>query len=354
MREPASQNAPEQAFAGGKSIVHIWQIACRAKAVRRRPVRVVVNGRQIVVFRAGPNVYGALEDRCAHRNAPLSKGRVCEGRIECTYHGWQYGADGRVAHIPALPPGESCPQIAVERFHALEQDGFVWIAEGERPPSQSPPSFAGVREPGWTHFVMQTRFHAGVEACLENFLDCPHAAFVHRYWFRAPMGKPVRVSVRTLEDGAVAEFFEEPRKKSLVWWLLAPKRGVMRHTDRFVVPSMSRVDYEFPSGLSYIISSSCTERTPQETEVFTVIAFKWGWLGPLIRLYFEPLSRWIIRQDVQILAAQQATIAHFGGARFASTRADVLGKHIVAWRQALRAGTPAPDAGTEETLSIRL
>ena len=334
--------------------MHIWQVACQAKSVRRRPVRVIVNDRPIVIFRTGANGFAALEDRCAHRNAPLSKGRICEGRIECPYHGWQYDGDGRVAHVPALASGERPPEVRVERFHALEQDGLVWIAAGERPPLQPPPRFAGVGERGWTSFVMQTRFQAGVEACLENFLDCPHATFVHRYWFRAPLGEPVRVLVRTLEDGAVAEFFEEPRRKSLVWWLLAPKRGRMRHTDRFIAPSMSRVDYEFPSGLSYIISSACTERTPQETEVFTVMAFRWGWLGPLIRLYFEPLSRYIIRQDVAMLAAQQGTITAFGGARFASTRADVLGTHIVAWRKALRAGTQVPEAGTEESVSVRL
>jgi len=339
---------------GGRFGVRIWQIACRAKSVRERPLRVIVAGRPIVVFRTGVNGFAALEDRCAHRNAPLSKGRVCEGRLVCAYHGWQYDGEGRVAHVPALAHGEAPPRFAVERFHALEQDGFVWITSGQDRPSQPPPRFAGAAEPGWTSFVMQTRFRGSVESCLENFLDCPHAAFVHRYWFRAPIGKPVRVSVRTLEDGAVAEFFEEPRRKSVVWWLLAPKRGVMRHTDRFIAPSMSRVDYEFPSGLTYIISSACTERTPRETEVFTLIAFKWGWLGPLVRVYFEPLSRYIIRQDVQILAAQQATIDEFGGARFASTRADVLGKHIVAWRQALRAGTAVPEAGAEETLSIRL
>jgi phenylpropionate dioxygenase-like ring-hydroxylating dioxygenase large terminal subunit len=315
---------------------------------------VLIGGRQIVVFRSGENEFGAVEDRCAHRNAPLSQGRICAGRLVCPYHGWEYDRQGRVAHVPSLPEGE-CPEpIAIERFHAVEQDGFVWIAEGDNPPPWPPPAFAGARDPGWTHFVMQTRFSGTVEACLENFLDCPHAAHVHRYWFRAATGRPVRVNVRTLEDGAIAEFFEEPRKKSLVWWLLAPRRGEMRHTDRFVAPAMSRVDYEFPSGLRYIISSFCTERTAQETEVFTLIAFKWGWLGPLVRLYFEPLSRQIIRQDVQMLAAQQETIARFGGPRFVSTRADVLGRHIVAWRRALRSGSEVPAPGAVETVSIRL
>lgn len=340
--------------AGEPTIVHIWQIACRAKAAYRKPIRVIVNGRPMVVFRAGASGFAALEDRCAHRNAPLSQGRICEGRLVCPYHGWEYDRDGRVVRVAALSQADSPTSITIERFHTVEQDGFVWVAGGDCPPATAPPRFAGMREPGWTAFTMQTRFRATTEACLENFLDCPHAAFVHRHWFRTATDEPVRVDVRTLEDGAVAEFFTEPRKSSLVWWLLAPRRGEMRHTDRFIAPSMSRVDYEFPSGLRYIISSFCTERTAHETEVFTVIAFRWGWLGPLVRLYFEPLSRYIIRQDVKMLAAQHETITAFGAPRFVSTRADVLGRHIVAWRQALKSGTAVPDAGATESVSIRL
>jgi phenylpropionate dioxygenase-like ring-hydroxylating dioxygenase large terminal subunit len=330
-----------------------WQIAAPSRQLRRKPLAVFVDERHLVLFRTASGAVGALEDRCAHRNAPLSAGRVCGEHIQCPYHGWQYDQDGRLANIPALEPG--CADLGahgVRHFRVAESQGFVWVAPAGH--SGEPPQFPHLDERGWTSFVMQTRFSATIEACLENFLDCPHATFVHRYWFRAPTARPVRAVVRTLADGAIAEFFAEPRKKSLVWWLLAPRKGSMRHTDRFIAPAMSRVDYEFPSGLHYIISSSCTRRTATETEVFTVMSFKWGWLGPLIRLYFEPLSRRIIRQDVDMLAAQQANVERFGGARFASTRADLLGRHIVAWRQALASGATPPAAGEERSEQILL
>jgi phenylpropionate dioxygenase-like ring-hydroxylating dioxygenase large terminal subunit len=331
-----------------------WQIAAESRRLRRAPLRVFLDEHHLVLFRTASGAIGALEDRCVHRNAPLSAGRVCGEHLQCPYHGWAYGTDGRLANIPALgtvDPGAS--ELGVRHYRAVEQQGFIWVAPA---PSTAggPPSFPYLGERGWTSFVLQTRFSATIEACLENFLDCPHATFVHRYWFRSPTARPVRAVVRTLADGAVAEFLEEPRKKSLVWWLLAPRKGSMRHTDRFIAPAMSRVDYEFPSGLHYVISSSCTRRTATETEVFTVMSFKWGWLGPLVRLYFEPLSRRIIRQDVDMLAAQQSNIDRFGGPCFASTRADLLGRHIVAWRQALAAGAPPPAAGEERTEQIVL
>jgi phenylpropionate dioxygenase-like ring-hydroxylating dioxygenase large terminal subunit len=333
--------------------VPYWQIAAKARQLARKPLKVFLDDRHLVLFRTSSGKIGALEDRCAHRNAPLSEGRICGERLQCPYHGWQYDTEGKLVEVPALQELGNASALRVPHYRAVESQGFIWVAL-ESHADAPPPQFPHYGEHGWTSFVMQTRFRGSIEACLENFLDCPHATFVHRYWFRAPTARPVRAVVRTLEDGAVAEFFDEPRKQSLVWWLLAPRGGTMRHTDRFIQPAMSRVDYEFPSGLHYIISSSCTRRTATETEVFTVMSFRWGWLGPLIRLYFEPLSRWIIRQDVAMLAAQHSNIERFGGARFASTRADLLGRYISEWRAALAARTPPPAPGQEQTTEILL
>ncbi len=198
---------------------------------------------------------------------------------------------------------------------------------------------------------MRNVFENTVAACLENFLDCPHATFVHRYWFRAPTAKQVRCIVRTLADGAEAEFFDEPRKQSAVWWLLAPRGGPMRHVDRFIAPNTSEVEYQFPSGLSYVITSSCTPLADRQTLVHTVISFRWRGLGPLVRLYFEPLSRMIIRQDVRMLGLCRPARS---GATLANTPADVLGLHIQAWRRALSTGAAPPPAGTETHVELTL
>jgi len=331
-----------------------WQIACLARELRGKPLKVTLRNHPIVVFRDGSGLPVALEDRCAHRNVPLSLGRVCNGRLQCAYHGWEYDSDGRVAHVPALPPDAACPSARVPKFRVLEQDGFIWIAPGSAGLSGDPPRFAHINEPGWSTFVMKTRFRGTVEACLENFLDCPHATFVHRFWFRSPSAKAVKAVIKTLPDGVVAEYFEEPRERSVVWSLLSPRGGVMRHTDRFIAPATSRVDYGFPNGWHYVITSSCTEVSASETEVFTVISFRCGMLTPLIRLYFEPLARFIIRQDVKILGAQQANITRFGSPCFTSTRSDLLGPQIAAWRRALRARETPPHIGSEIHVDIRL
>lgn len=334
-----------------------WYIACEARAVRRKPVAIRLFDQPIVIFRDAQGRPAALQDRCAHRGAPLSKGRLCDGTLECPYHGWRYDAGGQVVSIPARPdiPPECVQGTLVPSYACLEQDGYIWISLAQRPAQSAPLRFPYIDQPGWTSFRMNTYFPAPVEACLENFLDCPHATFVHRFWFRAPTAKPVRAVTRSLSDGAVTEYYEEPREKSLVWSLLAPRAGMsMQHTDRFIAPATSRVDYLFSNGRHYVITSSCTPLSAQETRVHTVISFRFGRIGKLIRLFFQPLSRYIIRQDVKILKLQQDNIRRFTDGAFQVIEQDVLIRHIRAWRQALRSGAPPPPAGREEHVKLQL
>jgi hypothetical protein len=89
-----------------------------------------------------------------------------------------------------------------------------------------------------------------------------------------------------------------------------------------------------------------------ETEVYTVMTYRYGAWGDLIRLFFEPMSRHIIKQDVEILAAQTKQLRLFGGAKFSHVETDLLGLHIQSMRrQADRpesSVTKTPDAETSE------
>lgn len=331
-----------------------WYILSTAGALGRRPVAVQAAGRRWVVFRTASGGVHALEDRCLHRGMALSAGSVCGESIRCPYHGWEYRGDGAVSLVPAMKDqAPTWPSTRLASIECLEVDGYVFARIGDAP--LPPHRFKHLGERGWTSFRMSTRFDASVEACLENFLDCPHATFVHRHWFRAPTGKPVRCTVTTLPDGAQAEFFDEPREGSVVWWLLSPRRGEMRHVDRFISPNTSEVEYEFPNGLHYIITSACTPIAPDQTHVHTVISFRtYPGLGPLVRMVFEPLSRAIIRQDVRMLNAQQHNLARHEHRPFISTPADVLGRHIQAWRRHARGQGPAVAAGNVEHVDLAL
>src|SRR5262245_24253816 len=132
--------------------INPWMIAARSRDLRRgRVLSGHADNLPLALFRDTEGSARALEDRCAHRNAPLSLGQVRDGRLQCAYHGWTYDADGLLLEVPALAagraPAEGC---SVRRYHVLEQDGFVWVCTGDELPQVAPPRFPHFGERGWT------------------------------------------------------------------------------------------------------------------------------------------------------------------------------------------------------------
>jgi len=315
------------------SLSDFWYIAAPASELRRRPMARVLMGERIVLFRDEAGRAHALEDRCAHRNMALSHGTVVDGRLECSYHGWRYDGGGACVHVPSLGADARLPRLCVRAFATHESDGYVWIHPGRATPAAAPFHFPHCGERGWTTFRMRTRFDGSVENCLENFLDCPHTVYVHSGWFRTKDTREVRAITRELDDEVEVEFQEEPVNKSLAFRVFAPRAKRLRHTDRFIMPNISRVDYDFGPDHHFIITSQCTPIGDHETEVYTVISLRFGRIGGLVRLAFEPMCRKIIRQDVDVMRVQSAQIRHFGGPQFRHVETDLLGLRIQAMRR---------------------
>ncbi|MGH7845951.1 MAG: Rieske 2Fe-2S domain-containing protein [Candidatus Binatia bacterium] len=346
-----SHDAAEKSFVA--QLKEYWYIAACASELRMRPLSRTILGVPLVLFRQGDGSAAALLDRCAHRNMALSLGRVRRGTIECPYHGWRYRGDGKCVEVPSLIDGAApLDKIKVEPFTATEKDGFIWVYMGSKFPREGPRSFAHYGERGWTTFTMKTRFMANALACLENFLDCPHTVYVHTSWFRSRETQEARARVVRRPDGVEVEFFDEREANSVVSWLLFPSGKKMTHTDRFLMPTTSRVDYAFGPDRHFIITSQCTPVSESETEVYTVMTFRFGRVGPLVRLFYAPLARLIIQQDVRILQAQSEQLKKFGAARFTSVKSDLVGPHIRdLWRRAAadESETVAAAAGAQES-----
>ena len=335
-----------------------WYIAARARDLGRRPLACTVLGEPLALFRDADGRPAAVLDRCAHRNMALSIGRVVAGCLECPYHGWRYDGGGRCVAFPALGDPRAAPAITLPTYPATESDGYVWVFMGAGPPAAGPFRFPHLGERGWTTFRMRTRFEASAFACLENFLDCPHTVFVHRGWFRTRDARRVAAAIRRRADRVEVEFVDEPRAPSLITALFFPPDEPLAHWDRFFLPAISRVDYRFGPRRHFIITSQCTPVSEDETVVDTVITFRCGRLGPLVRLAFEPIARRILRQDVTTLARQTAQLRRFGGAHFVSLETDLFAGHIRAlWRAAADTASSADGAAVapelERTVGIR-
>ena len=90
----------------------------------------------LALFRGPDGAPSIVEDRCPHRAARLSDGTVENGRLECLYHGWQFGGDGRCLHIPQWPASQDIPPKAcVPSYTVREAQGLIWLWPG--PPEEA-------------------------------------------------------------------------------------------------------------------------------------------------------------------------------------------------------------------------
>jgi hypothetical protein len=154
--------------------------------------------------------------------------------------------------------------------------------------------------------------------------------------------------VRSTSESVDVAFRGEPITKSLVSRLFFPNGRELRHTDRFLMPNISRVDYDFGPGRHFIITSQCTPLSEYETDVHTVITFSFGRVAPLVRLLLEPVCRKIIRQDVDVLSMQSQQLGRFGGPQFCHVETDLLGLKIQSLRRHAERSEPAAETTSQE------
>ncbi len=97
-----------------------------------RPYSFSLYDEPLVLFVSQDGQLVCLTDRCPHHAVKLSDGQIIDGKIECSFHGWQFGVDGQCLQIPQLPADAKIPiNACVQSFTVVERQGIVWIWPGE-------------------------------------------------------------------------------------------------------------------------------------------------------------------------------------------------------------------------------
>jgi len=329
-----------EAPSGHTSAVHLldqWFPVCTARELRGRPIARVLQGVPLALFRDAGGAPAALQDRCPHRNAPLSLGRRAGDHLECAYHGWRFARGGACVAVPGLaepgglPGSGGAPGRAAVAHAAVEQDGLVWVfsTAGAAPAGPPPFRFPHLADARYTTVRHAQRMRGTVLAAVENALDVPHTAFLHGGLFRTPRRRSVvEVIVRRGADRVEAEYVGEPRPAGLLGRLLAPGGGTVEHHDRFLLPCLAQVEYRLGAGSHLVVTTAFTPVSGDEVHLFTAVSFRLPLPGVLVRPFVAPLALRVLAQDAHMLAAQAENVSRFGGERFASTELDVLGPHV--------------------------
>lgn len=133
----------------------------------------------LALYRTDDGAIVAFEDRCCHRFAPLSLGRLEGDDLRCMYHGLKFAPDGRCIEIPgqARIPQSAC----VRRYPTAVVGSWVWAWMGDAEaadPTAIPPSLA-LDDPAWRLKSGQIDYAAHYLLIDDNLLDLSHLSFVH-------------------------------------------------------------------------------------------------------------------------------------------------------------------------------
>jgi nitrite reductase/ring-hydroxylating ferredoxin subunit len=184
-------SATQKVFAAGVSRDQIpalgyrnyWYPAVASKEVRGKPVQVKLLGSDVALFRdAETGKVHAFEDRCPHRGALLSQGRIYyPGTLTCPYHGWTFDTSGKL--VAVLSEGPDCPtagKVYIRAYPVEDFRGMVWIWMGDQSPvklaEDLPPE---LRNSGTATFMDVQVWNANWRIVTEN-TDGYHAPILHR------------------------------------------------------------------------------------------------------------------------------------------------------------------------------
>ena len=172
-------------------IINNWYVAASVDEVGEEPISVRMLGCDFALFREGDGNIACLSDVCCHRGASLGRGKRVNGCVQCPYHGWEFGGDGRVRRIPPLGDDVKIPARArVDSYPVEERYGFVWAFLGDLPEGKRPelpellPEYGD--ESAWRMTRSQRDWNVNWARLKENLADYSHLYLVHSFGKHLP------------------------------------------------------------------------------------------------------------------------------------------------------------------------
>lgn len=281
--------------------------------------------RPVVFFRDAGGGVVALDDRCPHRFAPLSLGKLDGERLRCGYHGLEFDRCGACVHNPH-GAGRIPPAAKVRTHPVVERYGGVWFWAGdEEPDTGLIPDFSQLDDETYVtrrdHLVMEAPYGL----IIDNLLDCSHTSFLHDGVLGNAEMLPVRTEV--VQDGTTVRVIRYAKS--------VPPPGMfdmLFRNDKQPVDTWTNFRWDPPShllldagvtapgrpnaeGTGYFGTHILTPETTTTTHYHTA-ATRWG-VQPgteseEIRLKISDLRRFAFQQqDEPMIRAQHRNIQAF-------------------------------------------
>ena len=165
--------------------MNCWWVAAFSHEVGERLLGRWLLDTPVLLYRTADGRAVAIEDRCPHRSAPLSRGSRIGDDVQCGYHGFTFGPDGGCVRVPSLKVVP--PAIRVRAYPVIESTPFVWVYLGDPEAiDDAPPPRALEWADDDAFAIIHGRMDIAANYMLlkENVLDLTHFGYVHASTFK--------------------------------------------------------------------------------------------------------------------------------------------------------------------------
>lgn len=281
--------------------------------LQNRPVGVTRLGEKLVFWRDRNGVPHCLKDKCVHRGAALSAGKVIHNHLQCPFHGFEYDETGKCQYIPARGKTNPIPaDFLVSGYPVKEAYDFIWIWWGE-PRDEYPelPWFTEL-EHNFSYGRDTDLWPVHYSRAIENQLDVFHLPFVHH--------NTIGRGAKYVSDGPVTVLEDETLK---VWVTNRGENGQPAKFQRdltkqpepallyFKFPNiwMNRLSDDFRIVVAFVpVDDHHTKFYLRYYQSF----FRVPIIRNLVNLATAIGSRVILKQDKRVVITQQPSRSDYG------------------------------------------
>jgi phenylpropionate dioxygenase-like ring-hydroxylating dioxygenase large terminal subunit len=162
-------------------IFNQWYLILDSRELKKgKPLMVRRFNENMALWRDMENGVCCISDKCCHRSASLSCGKIKGGNIECPFHGILFDKSGSARVIPANGKNRPVPEtMKVQSWKTFEDYGFIWIWWGDTDKATSEPFFFRDLD-GFSYSGFSDHWNVHYSRAIENQLDVVHLPFVHR------------------------------------------------------------------------------------------------------------------------------------------------------------------------------
>lgn len=308
---------------------------------KTKPTRFTLLGHDVVIWwEPKAQMWRVMADKCPHRLAPLSEGRINEsGQLECPYHGWAFSGEGLCEYIPQQPADSEAHlsnRACVTSMPTEVRQGLLFVYPGK--PENAARVEVPIIEPveaepdGWVMLNTFRDLPYDALTLLENVLDASHIPYTHHKTVgKRENAAPMQMDIVTSgKQGFKGIWPEGPRKGAL---------GTQHTT--FVAPALMYHDLtskQFGRTLTVVYA---TPMRKGECRLFARFPFKFssklpGFFIKLTPRWYSHVSNNRVLEDDQIfLHIQERLLAKeqhrpYAQSCYLPTQAD---RYVVAFRK---------------------